>query len=323
MLRFLSVVALTMMAVTAPIDMCAAAQRMTVAIVSRTVFYLPIWLAVEKGYFAEEGLDVRVEVFDNAERINAALRDGSVQLASSTPESVMIDALAGGSLRVVAGGAGRLPHFLITRPEIRTIADLRGKIIGVLSDQEGTTHLVPEVTRSAGLTPRDYTVKAVGGAPTRWRLLRSGEIDAGLQPFPLSYEAEAAGFNNLGPLLQFVPDWQFTSLNVDLKWAEQNSSTLTRALRAMRRGLLAIDADRTSAAAVAARELNTTTALAVRAIEDTSRLGILTPDMEISNAGLVRVHQALVAAKLIPDAPFNVEQVSDPRFLRSSRNVVK
>lgn len=297
-------------------------ERVTVAIVSRTVFYLPIWLASEKGYFADEGLDVRVEVFDNAERINAALRDGSVQVAASTPESIVIDALKGGSLRVVAGGAGRLPHFVIARPDVRTIADLRGRTIGVLSDQEGTTHLVPEVTRTAGLTPRDYTVKAVGGAPTRWRLLRSGEIDAGLQPFPLSYEAEAAGFTNLGPLAGFVPDWQFTSVNVDLRWAEANRPTLAGALRAMRRGLDAIAGDPAAAAAVAARELGTTEALAARAIQDTARLGILTPEMEISRPGLARVHRALVEAKLVADEPFSPERVSDRRFLRESRDVV-
>lgn len=305
-------------AVAAPSD----PQRLTIAIVSRTVFYLPVWLAVEKGFFAQEGLDVRVEVFDNAERINAALREGSVQIALSTPESIMIDALKGGSLRVIAGGAGRLPHFVITQPNIRTISDLRGKTIGVLSDQEGTTHLVPEVAGSAGLAPGDYKVKAVGGAPTRWRLLKSGEIDAGLQPFPLSYEAEAAGFNNLGPLVRFVPEWQFTSVNVDLRWAEANRPALVKALRAMRRGLETIAVDPDAATRVAARELNTTEPLAARAIQDTERLGILTPGMEISAPGLARVHGALVTAKLVADEPFNSERVADRRFLRESRDVV-
>ncbi len=287
---------------------------------SRTVFYLPVWLSVEKGHFATEGLDVRVEIFDNAERINAALRDGAVQIAVSTPESIMVDALRGGTLRVVAGNAGRLPHFVITRPEIRTLADLRGKTIGVLSDQEGTTHLVPEIARSAGLGPSDYTVKAVGGAPTRWRLLQSGQIDAGLQPFPLSYQAEAAGFNNLGPLAQFVPDWQFTSVNVDLRWAEAHKSTLVSALRALNRGLKAVFDDPATATAVAARELQTTEPLASRAIQDTARLGILTPGMNISAPGLARVHQALAAAKLLPDEAFDLARVYDQRFLRESRD---
>ena len=296
----------------------AAGNRIDLAIVSRTVFYLPLWLAAEKGYFAEEGIDLRIEVFDHAEKINEALRSGAVQIAMSTPDSIMADALKGGSLRVVAGNAGRLPHFIIARPEIRTIADLRGKTIGVLSDQEGTTHLVPEVTRSAGLKPGDYVVKAVGGAPTRWRLLRSGEIDAGLQPFPLSYEAEAAGFSNLGPLSSFVPEWQFTSVNVDMRWAEANRNRLTAALRALRRGLDAIAAEPATAAAVAARELKTSEPLAARAIADTAHLGILTPGMEVSMSGLKKVHEALVAAGLVASEPFDAGRVVDASFLRAS-----
>lgn len=294
-------------------------KQLHVAIVSRTIFYLPVWLAAEKGYFKDEGLDVRIDVFDNAEKINGALRENAVQIAVSTPESIIVDALKGGSLRMVAGNAGRLPHYVIARPEIRSIADLRGKTIGVLSNEEGTTHLVPEVTRSAGLRPSDYTVKAVGGAPTRWRLLRSGEIDAGLQPFPLSYEAEAAGFSNLGPLANFVPDWQFTSVNVDLRWAERHRAELVGALRALQRGLDAIAGDPASAVKVAARELQTDEKLAERAIRDTARLGILTPKMEISAAGTRRVHQALIAAGLVRDEPFGLERVSDARFLQESR----
>ncbi len=294
-------------------------DTLTLAIVSRTVFYLPVWLAARRGYFSDEGLNVRVEVFDNAEQINAALNDGTVKVAISTPESIMVDALQGGTLRVVAGGAGRLPHFVITQPSIRTLADLRGKTIGVLSDQEGTTHLVPEVARRAGLLPQDYTVKAVGGAPTRWRLLKAGEIDAGLQPFPLSYEAEAAGFNNLGSLVDFVPDWQFTSVNVDMRWAGANRQSLARVLRAIQRGLDEMVAHPVEAADVAAEEMNTTQPLAARALAEAARLRILTPNQDISVAGLARVHEALVAAKLIGDVAFDLGRVADGSFLIESR----
>lgn len=299
----------------------AEAQKLTVAIVSRTVFYLPVWLAVRRGYFKDEGLDVKVEVLDNAERINAGLRDGTVQIAVSTPESIMVDALHGGSLRVVAGNAGRLPHFVIARPDIHSLAELRGKTFGVLSNEEGTTHLVPEVARRAGLGPGDYTVKAVGGAPTRWRLLQAGQIDAGLQPFPLSYEAEAAGFHNLGALADIVPDWQFTSVNVDEHWADLHRAMLVGALRALQRGMDVIAAEPDAAATVAAEELQTTKLLAVKALADTAKMGILTPGLDITAPGLARVHQALIEAQLVPDAPFELGRVADLRFLRQSRDI--
>ena len=268
-------------------------QPIRIAIMSRTVFYLPVWLAEWRGYFHDEGLDATVEVFDNAEYINDALRDDPVQIAMRTPESIMVDALHGGSLRIVAGNAGRLPHFTIAQPGINSVAELKGKTIGVLSDQEGTAHLVPQMAAAAGL-----------------------------QPFPLSYEAEAAGFSNLGPLTGIIPDWQFTSVNVDEHWAEAHRATLVSALRALRRGLDDVAADPAGAASVAAEGLQTTRPLAERALVDTARMGILTPGMEVSMLGLVRVHTALVAAKLLPDEPFSPGRVTDLRHLRGSRDIV-
>ena len=198
----------------------AAAADVRVAIVSRTVFYVPLWLAQDKGYLNEEGLRPTIEISDNAEKINADLRSGRSQIAISTPEGVVIDAYRGGSLRIIAANAERLPHFIIAKPQIKTLQQLRGARFGVLSLNEGTTYLVHRLAGAIGLKPGDYEVIAVGGAPTRWKLLQEGKIDAG-SAFPLSYEAEAAGFTNFGPISRYVSDYLFTSVNVDSKWARK------------------------------------------------------------------------------------------------------
>src|SRR4030095_4732852 len=91
----------------------AGAEPLQVAIVSRTVFYVPLWIAQEKGHLKAEGIEAAIEVYDNAEKINEALRSGKVQIAVSTPESVILDAYRGGPLRIVAGNAERLPHLII------------------------------------------------------------------------------------------------------------------------------------------------------------------------------------------------------------------
>jgi hypothetical protein len=99
---------------------------------------------------------------------------------------------------IIAANAERLPHFIIAKPHIRPSSNCAARAFGVLSLNEGTTYLVHRLAGAIGLKPGEYEVMAVGGAPTRWRLLQEGKIDAALQPFPLSYEAEAAGFTNFG-----------------------------------------------------------------------------------------------------------------------------
>jgi ABC-type nitrate/sulfonate/bicarbonate transport system substrate-binding protein len=157
-----------------------------------------------------------------------------MQIAMGTPEAVIIDAYKGGTLRLIAGNTGKLPHFIIARPHIKTLKDLRGANFGILSEKEGSTYVVQDIAKAIGLTPADYKMTAVGGAPTRWKLLQAGKIDVGLQPFPLSYIAEDAGFTNLGSVIPFVPEWQFTTINADLAWATKNPPCA--ASRAVQRG---------------------------------------------------------------------------------------
>jgi len=298
----------------------ATATNIRVAIVSRTVFYVPLWIAAQAGYFQKAGLKVDIEVFDNAEKIAEALRSGSVQIAISTPETVIIDALKGGDLRIIAGNAERLPHFVIAKQEIKSPSQLKGAVFGVLSLNEGTTYLVHEYARSIGLREGDYKVEQVGGAPTRWKLLREGKIDAGLQPFPLSYEAEAAGFTNLGPLAKVVPEWQFTSVNASRRWAETNRAAVTAFLAALKQGTDTMQSNRALTVEVAARELRTTPELAGRALDDTGSLRILSQTLAPSETGLRTVLASLVATQqLASGTPFEMDKFVDITYLRPAR----
>src|SRR6185295_9557823 len=155
------------------------------------------------------------------------------------------------------------PHFIIAQPQFKSVQDLRGARFGVLSLHEGTTYFVQDLEKSLGMQRGDIVIDAVGGAPTRWKLLREGKIDAGLQPFPLSYESEDAGFSNLGRIATYVPDYEFTAIFLDPAWAAANRPAVISVLRALRRGQAAMAAD-PAAAKVLVKELGTTEAYARR-----------------------------------------------------------
>lgn len=298
----------------------AAAAPLKIAIVSRTVFFAPLWAAQHQGYFRAAGVDAEITVYDNAELISDAIRSGREQIAISTPEGVVLDAYVGGPLRLIAGNAERLPHFIIAAPRIRSLGDLRGARIGVLSLKEGTSYLVGEIAKAAGLGPADYQILQVGGAPTRARLLQEGAIDAGLQPFPLSYDAEAAGFSNLGPASAYVPDYLFTAVSVDGRWAGRNRATVIAFLGALRRGQDFLAEHPDEAAAIVAGELRTTPALARRALGDAARLRILSLDLSVSKPALARLFEGLKATEQLPaQARLDPSKVIDESFLRASR----
>lgn len=297
----------------------AAAEPVTVALVSRTLFNMPAWVAERKGYLKEDGYEFRLKLTPSADDLNAGLRSGGYQLSISPPETVITGSgRSAAEVVVVGGNAAKLPHFIIAKPEIRTMAQLRGAHFGVYSDDEGTTYLLKDIARAAGFPAGEYKVTAVGGAPARWELLRAGKIDVALQPFPLSYQAEAAGFTNLGPMLAIVPDWQFTTVNANAAWARQRPKIVASFLRALRKGQAYMEANPDEAAQIAAEELRTALPLAKRALADSAKFRIL--DVELSEAGLARMFDALKDAGQVPrERKFDMRDFVDLSYLEASR----
>jgi ABC-type nitrate/sulfonate/bicarbonate transport system substrate-binding protein len=274
---------------------------------------------MHRGFLTDEGLDVRVTFFDNAGRTDEMLRTGEMQLVLRSPEAAMMDAYRGGSLRIIAGGVSKLPHFIIAQPRIKTLEQLRGANFGVLAEKEGTTYIVQDIAKALGLGPDDYKITVVGGSPTRWKLLKEGKIDVGLQPIPNSYEAEAAGFTNLGSAINFVPDWQFTCVNVDEKWAQQNRDIVVRFLRGLQRGRDFMRINPEESAKIAAEELPTTVPLAERMLADVEKYGMLDTQTALNVPGLQRVFDTLQkAGDISSDVKFDPKVFTDVSYWEQS-----
>jgi NitT/TauT family transport system substrate-binding protein len=319
-IRTLSIVAaVSAIATTLPLP-SHAETPLGLAVVSRTIMYLPAWMAEKQGFFKAEGLDLKMEVYDGSDKIFADVRSGTKQIAIAATESTIINGYKGGNLRIIAGNTQRPPHFLISQPEIKTLPEIKGKTIGVVSKYDGTTFFVPDVVKKAGFTVADVKVEAVGGSPTRARLLVERKIDVAMQPYPLSYEAEASGMTNLGAVADIVPDYQFSAVIVDSNWAQQNRATLVAFLRALRRGTDYMFTHPNEAIEVATKELRTTPAFARRALEDTIRMDVLPRDLSVSDRSIQRVFDNVKDAGLLPAATaFDRSKFADDSYLAESR----
>jgi ABC-type nitrate/sulfonate/bicarbonate transport system substrate-binding protein len=282
-------------------------DRIAVGYVSKTFFNMPLWIAERQGFFADEKLDVATTMFGNASQVPPLL-DGSMHVALGSPEAAVQNAAEGGPLRIVAGNAGKLVHSLIARAPFKRIEELRGGTIGILTMTEGTFFALRTMLAAHGLDyPADYKVKNTGGVPPRHKALMAGEIDAGLQSVPWNYVAEDEGMNNLGEVIDHVPDWQFVSLNANREWAAANRDLLVRFLRALWRGTQWLYANRSGSAEIAARELPAPLPHAERAWDYFTGRNALTRDMTVNETGLAYVIATLKAAGLLaraaPDAP--------------------
>jgi ABC-type nitrate/sulfonate/bicarbonate transport system substrate-binding protein len=267
-------------------------KKLTFAAVSRNYFNLPIWVAKHRGMFAGEGLDVTIELHEGVDEVTNRIRDGRAQLGYGITEHVILDSETGGFLEIIGGNVNRLPFSLVAGKNIRTFEDMRGKTVGVSSIEAGSSSLVMKLLAARGLEyPRDYKMRAVGPILARWEMLKSGEIDAGLQGAPLNFMAIDQGFSSLCEPRQEVPDFQFTSLNADGRWARANHDVMSPFMRAFVRAHEWFFANRKGATAIAMAETGITERYAGRAWDEYVKDEIFPRDGDASNAGV----QALIA----------------------------
>lgn len=293
---------------------------LTFAAVSRNYFNLPVWIAQHAGLFAEEGLTVAIELHEGVDAVTERLRDGRVDLAYGITEHVVLDREAGGHLTIVGGNVNKLPFSLIARPEIRDVSGLRGKVIGVSSLEAGSSSLVMKLLATRGLTyPGDYALWAVGPILARWELLQSGAIDAGLQGAPLDAIAIDAGFSVVCDPRADVPDFQFTSLNVDARWAAENAAILTRFLRAFVRAHALFYRDPDTATRVAAIETGVAPAYLARAWQTYTDEAIFPRDGDASTAAVQALIEVSALIRALPNRRHSeADHYIDRRYLRAA-----
>lgn len=271
------------------------------ATVSRNYFNLPIWIALQEGFFAAENLDVTLEIHEPIDAVYERLRDGHVQFACGVTEHVILDRERGGDQEIIAGNVNKLPFSFIGAKHIRTIEDLRGGTIGVSSIEAGSSSLVMKLLAAHGLEyPRDYTLLACGPILARWEKLQSGEIDAGLQGVPLNHIAIDAGYTDLGDPRALFPDFQFTSLHVQARWARDNQATTIAFLRAWVRAHRWFFANRAGANAIAMTETGICEVDADRAWLECTEAGIFPQDGSASVAAVQTLIEVSALIRALP-----------------------
>lgn len=193
--------------------------------------WLPVFVADRLGIFTRHGVKVSLKRMGTVDKATTAVRSGEADLAISPPEGAIADAVAGGSLRIIAGNANRLPMTLVAHPRIKKIEDLRGCVLGTSSMTEGTAIYTMEMLARHGLKyPGDYEFAVVGVHPERWQALQDRTIDAAVQPVPFNFMAIDAGYSNLGEVTDAIPEIAFTTMIGVDEWLGRNRANVRKLL---------------------------------------------------------------------------------------------
>ncbi|MCU0958225.1 MAG: ABC transporter substrate-binding protein [Hydrogenophaga sp.] len=157
--------------------------KVTIAVGGKNLFYyLPLTIAEQLGYFKEEGLDVNIVDFAGGARALQAVVGGSADVVSGAFEHTVNMQFKGQPMRAFVL-QGLAPQIVLgvnpkTMPNYRSVADLKGKKIGVTAPGSSTNVLANYVLAKAGLKPSDVSFVGVGASNGAVAAMRSGQIDA-------------------------------------------------------------------------------------------------------------------------------------------------
>lgn len=209
-----------------------SAENVKVGIPSLTVTMMPLAVARERGFFQQEGLSVDLVLLPAALNIKVLL-SGDLDYAT-TVGSAVVAAVRGIDVRVVMLFVDRPMLDLVATSEINSIAELKGRVVGISS--RGGLHdvTVRRMLQQSGVDPAQVTLLTMGGAGAMLAGLKSGRIAAGLLNPPFNFLAYREGLKNLGFAGSFmrIPS---TGLVTMREKAERTADQIRRMVRALSR----------------------------------------------------------------------------------------
>ena len=238
--RFISVAVAAICSLGAP----ALAQTITISTV-QSVPSASNYIAQEKGYFREAGVDVRIEGIDSLSRAMAILATNQIQIAQGGINAGYFNAVAQGLPVIMALESGSTPvyHNFVVRPDlkdkIRTPADLKGRNVAVSGAGSLSTYELSSMLETVGLRLGDVNVKTLA-FPQMIPTLSNGGIDVALMVAPFTDMAIQQGVAVawIDPEKGYVKELPMTSLAymASADWIKANRETARKVFIALARG---------------------------------------------------------------------------------------
>ncbi|MGH7768806.1 MAG: ABC transporter substrate-binding protein, partial [Candidatus Binatia bacterium] len=291
---------------------CYGQKNLVVGMAGLNFSFLPFQVALERGFYKKYGFTVQ-PVLMRADAAIPALISGDIDYDTHFG-SLVRAGVRGLPARVIFSTAERQMFSLVVQPEIRTVADLKGKVIGI-SSFGGTQHLVTAgVLKAIGINPdRDVKVINTGNEAVRVQQIKARQLDAAMINPPMSVMMQNEGYRLLVHAADYL-ELPLTGLGASAKKIKENPDEVKRVLRAVYEALQFVRTRKQETVDIFARWLK----MDQRTATDTYDLAVkvLSRDGTASDkAMMASIEEAKGAGKVTGE--FSPGDVSDFSLLRA------
>ena len=197
-----------------------------------------VWVAEEKGFFKKHGIDPQVIfIGGGSARGVSALVAKDVQFMVIGGVGVIAGALRGADIVMIASNVNLSTQRLISKPEIKTPEDLRGKRVGIVSFGGNTHSVLLMVLKKWSMKPEDLVIIQVGPSLTMVISLEKGFIDAAVLTSPADFMAEEKGNRVLADLADMKVYSLQSTITTTREYLKGHHDLTTRFLKGYAEGI--------------------------------------------------------------------------------------
>ena len=234
--------------------------------VSKTAPNWANFIAVDKGFFRREGIELETVYVGNVANTVQQLVAGSFDVASSTFDTAVRAIANGGNAVMIGGVVTKYPYSIMAASNVMTAADMKGKRIILPFPKDLLTIVWNRWLTEKGIRPEDVEQTYTGATPNRLAALVSGAVHAALLTQPFDFRAEAQGYRKLIDIGAFGKEYGFLTVLARPQWLRDNPDTARGYLRALSAAVdwLYDPANRAEAIDILARETKLDPAIATQ-----------------------------------------------------------
>jgi ABC-type nitrate/sulfonate/bicarbonate transport system substrate-binding protein len=202
---------------------------------------LPIWVAMDRGLFAKEGLEVKQDVTKGSVAEIKNMMAGKYQIGTTSFDNSIAYAEGQADIKIpdydIVGimGVHSGMNSVVTRPEIKTYADIKGKVAASDALNSGYGVMLFAILDKHGLKlNRDYTAIAVGSGPKRLEAMKENKAVVAALSAPEDTEAKKDGYNILDDAVSALGmPYQGSAYVVRRSWAKAHEPEVLKFIRAI------------------------------------------------------------------------------------------
>ena len=232
------------------------AEKLIWGVPSFWIERFPLYYGKHKEFFLDQGIDLEVQYFWGGPELARAVDQGQVLIGEMGLPPFLKSFSEGLPARVIGSSTiQQLDHFLVGQPGIKSLADLKGKKIGILSNGSCDDYFVRFMLRAASIEPdRDVEIVPLGSAYGRLETFETGEVDAGFLVEPFVAQGEDRGcVKVLATVKDYFPRYQWGIIFAHDRLLAENPELVHRAMNSFRRACQAIKDNPEEAAVLGAQ----------------------------------------------------------------------